>query len=267
MRKVGIVAALILMFFAFSSFFQSAKALGNVKILSHSSFYDSLNTLWVVGEVENTGDIATQFTKVTATFYNSSNQVVAVETGYTEIDVLLPGRKSPFDIMLSESDGSLKVYNYSLTVSWDNYAAGKPLALQILSNSSRIDELGYMHVLGEIKNTGSLTARFTKAIATIYDANGTVVGEASSYTEPSDINSNQTAAFDIELTYTQQVMKVASYTLTAESMEYALIRARNQTTISLIALLALTLTLIISKNAKATTKQQPNPKFDLRINR
>jgi hypothetical protein len=189
MRKVGIVAALILMFFAFCSFFQSAKALGNVKILSHSSFYDSLNTLWVVGEVENTGDMATQFTKVTATFYNSSNQVVAVETGYTEIDVLLPGRKSPFDIMLSESDGSLKVYNYSLTVSWDNYAAGKPLALQILSNSSRIDELGYMHVLGEIKNTGSLTARFTKAIATFYDANGTVVGEASSYTEPSDINS------------------------------------------------------------------------------
>jgi len=252
MRKVRIVAALILMFFAFSCVFQSAEALGNVDILSHSSFYDSLNTLWVVGEVENTGDMATQFTKVTATFYNSSNQVVAVETGYTEIDVLLPGRKSPFSIMLLKSSGSLEVYNYSLTVSWDNYAAGKPLALQILSNSSRIDELGYMHVLGEIKNTGSSTARFTKAIATFYDANGTVVGEASSYTEPSDINSNQTAAFDIELTYTQQVMKVASYTLTAESMDYALIPEYNQTTISLIALLTLTLTLIISKHKRHT---------------
>jgi len=107
-----------------------------------------------------------------------------------------------------------------------------------------------MHVLGEIKNTGSLTARFTKAIATFYDANGTVVGEASSYTEPSDINSNQTAAFDIELIYTQQVMKVASYTLTAESIDYALIPEYNQTTISLIALLALTLTLIISKRKR-----------------
>ena len=126
MRKVGIAAALILMFLAFCSFFQSAEALGSVNILSHSSFYDSLNTLWVVGEVENIGDMATQFTKVTATFYNSSNQVVAVETGYTEIDVLLPGRKSPFSIMLLKSSGSLEVYNYSLTVSWDNYAAGKP---------------------------------------------------------------------------------------------------------------------------------------------
>jgi hypothetical protein len=253
MRKVGIVAALILMFFAFCSFFQSAEALGNVKILSHSSFYDSLNTLWVVGEVENTGDMATQFTKVTATFYNSSNHVVAVETGYTEIDVLLPGRKSPFDIMLLRSQsGSLKVYNYSLTVSWDNYAAGKPLALQILSNSSTIDGRGHMHVLGEIKNTGSLTARFTKAIATFYDANGTVVGEASSYTEPSDISPNQTAAFDIELTYTQQVMKVASYTLTAESMEYALIPEYNQTLISLITLLALTLTLIVIRHKRLT---------------
>jgi hypothetical protein len=252
MRKVGIVAALILMFFAFCSFFQSAKALGNVKILSHSSFYDSLNTLWVVGEVENTGDMATQFTKVTATFYNSSNQVVAVETGYTEIDVLLPGRKSPFSIMLLKSSGSLEVYNYSLTVSWDNYAAGKPLALQFLSNSSTIDGRGHMHVLGEIKNTGSLTARFTKVIATFYDANGTVVGEEWDYTEPSDISPNQTAAFDIELIYTQQVMKVASYTLTAESMEYALIPEYNQTTIPLITLLALTLTLIVIRHKRLT---------------
>jgi hypothetical protein len=50
---------------------------------------------------------------------------------------------------------------------------------------------------------------FAKAIATFYDASGTVVGEEWDYTEPSDINSNQTAAFDIELIYTQQVMKVA----------------------------------------------------------
>ncbi|MGB9740857.1 MAG: FxLYD domain-containing protein, partial [Candidatus Bathyarchaeales archaeon] len=244
-KKAGTLTILILIAFALCSVLQSvrAEALGNIKILSHSSFYDGLNTLWIVGEVENTGDMATQFTKVTATYYNSSNNVVAVETGYTELDVILPGRKSPFSIMLLQSSGSLQVYNYSLTVSWDNYAAGKPLALQILSNSSRIDEMGYMHVLGEIKNTGSLTARFTKAIATFYDANGTVVGEAWSYTEPSDITSNQTAAFDIELIYTQQVTKVASYSLTAESMDYALIPEYNLTIIPLIILLSLTLTL------------------------
>jgi len=252
-RKAVTVTILILIAFALFSSSKPAEALGNVNVLSHSSFYDSLNTLWIVGEVENVGDMATRFTKVTATFYNSSNQVVAVETGYTELDVLLPGRKSPFSIMLLESDGSLKVYNYSLTVSWDNYAAGKPLALQILSNSSRIDELGYMHILGEIMNSGSSTARFTKAVATFYDANGTVVGEASSYTDPSDIDPNQKAAFDIMLSYPGQVMKVASYSLTAESTEYAVIPEYNITVISLITLFTLTLTLIISKY-KATTK-------------
>lgn len=70
-----------------------------MKIVSHSSFYNGLNTLWIVGEVENNGDMATQFTKVTATFYNSTNQVIGTYYGYADVDVLLPDRKSPFSII------------------------------------------------------------------------------------------------------------------------------------------------------------------------
>ncbi len=202
---------------------QPAKALGDVKILSHSSFYDSLNNLWVVGEVENTGDMATKFTKITATFFDSSNQVIAIKSGYSELDVLLPGRKSPFKILLTEGAGALNVHNYTLNVSWTNYAAGMALGLEILSNSSYIDEFGWMHVTGIIKNRGAIGASYVKVIATFYDSEGIVVGEDFAYAEPSYLSPNQTGTFDIELIYTQQVIKVARYSLTAESHEYALI--------------------------------------------
>lgn len=220
MKKRNLVMLLVLL-----SMFPMSRvyAAGNVRIVSHSMFYDALNALWVVGEVENIGDMPTEFTKITATFYNASNEIVAIEDGYTELDVLLPGRKSPFSILLLESEGSLKVYNYSLSVSWDNFPQGKTEALVFLSNSSTIDGMNHMHVMGFIKNTGTLTSRFTKVVATFYDSSGIVVGVEWDYTEPSDIPPNGTATFDVELIHPQQVMKVASYSLTAESSDYALI--------------------------------------------
>ncbi|MFA5364435.1 MAG: hypothetical protein WC325_04550 [Candidatus Bathyarchaeia archaeon] len=42
------------------------QAASNVQIVSHSSFLNSINTFYIVGEVENTGDVPTEFTKVTA---------------------------------------------------------------------------------------------------------------------------------------------------------------------------------------------------------
>lgn len=221
MRK-GSLLILLALFFAISSP-SRVYAAGNVRMVSHSIFYDILNTLWVVGEVENVGDMPTTFTKITATFYNASNEIVAIEDGYTALDVLLPGRKSPFSISLLESQGSLKVHNYSLSVSWNNFPQGKIQALVFLTNSSTINGMNYMHVIGVIKNMGTLTSRYTKVIATFYDSSGVVVGEGWDYTEPSNIPPNGTATFDVELIYPQQVMKVASYSLTTESLDYALI--------------------------------------------
>ena len=213
--------ALCVLIAVLSVFSQPVHALGNVRVVSHSSFYDSLNDLLVVGEVENVGDMATRFTKVTATFYNSLNQIVTSDYGYSSLDVLLAGRKSPFTISLLPSQGSLNVYNYTLSVSWTDYPLGKALGLVVLSSSDHIDGYGYKHVTGQIQNQGTTNANFTEAIATFYDSTGKVVGTDWDYTEPLHLTPNQISTFDIELIYTQQVMKVASFSLTAESSAYA----------------------------------------------
>jgi len=61
---------------------QLVHAASDVRIVSHSSFYTSTNILYVIGEVENTGDVATKFTKVTATFYDSEDEFISTKIGY-----------------------------------------------------------------------------------------------------------------------------------------------------------------------------------------
>jgi len=215
------VCLVIVSFMAFSV--QPVQAASNVTIVSHSSFYTSSNILYIVGEVENTGDVATEFTKVNATFYDSEDEVIDTKIGYATLDILLPGRKSPFYIMLLEDDGSLNVDDYSLTVAWDDNEEGKEQGLEILSSSDHTDAGDYLHVTGEIKNIGSTTANDVIVYATFYDSTGTVIARDSENVEPENLSPDQTGTFDITLIYAEQIAQVASYSLTAESTEYALI--------------------------------------------
>ena len=231
-RKLVIPLIFSIIAVGFIALFPPAQALGDVVVVSHSSFYDSLDALWVVGEVENIGDIATDFTKVTATFYDSSNQVIDSDYGYADLDVLLPNRKSPFSILFLESQGSLNVHNYTLSISWDNQPAGKAEGIEILSSSDYIDEYNHMHVIGEVKNQGTLNANFTKVFVTFYDSQKTVVGTDYDYTEPTHLTPQETATYDVELIYAQQVAKVASYSLTAESTQFAYSPSPNVTIVS-----------------------------------
>jgi hypothetical protein len=253
-RNVVLLSVCLAMacFMAFSV--QLVQAAGDVQIVSHSSFYTSTNLLYVVGEVENTGDTSTEFTKVTATFYDSEDQIVATKIGYATLDILPPGRKSPFYIMLLEDDGALDVDDYSLTASWSEADEEKEHGLEILSSSTDTDALDFLHVTGEIKNTGSATANEVMVSATFYDSEGTVVGRSWEYAEPEDLSPDQTGTFDVDLIYSEQIAKVASYSLTAESLEYALV-PEFPTWASLVAAVAVVaLTAIVYKKRLQTKK-------------
>lgn len=148
-----------------------------------------------------------------------------------------------------------------MTLTWDNYAAGKPLGIEILSSDDYIDGYNHMHVTGEVKNQGTINANFTKVFSTFYDSNGTVVGTAYSYTEPTHLAPNETATFDVELIYTQQVMKVSNYSLASESSQYALIPELSSLLIWLTALTILAGTIFCCRRL-LDYKKNKRPKED-----
>jgi len=224
---------------------QRVHAAANVNILSHTGYLDSLGYYHVVGEVQNTGDQAVNFVKITATFYDSSDVVVSTDLAYTMLDVILPNRKSPFEVILWDAVQSSKVDHYSLTVTYST-TSPKPLGLEILSNSSYIDSIGWMHVVGEIKNIETGTANYVKVIATYYDEAGNVVAAAFTYSDPSDIEPGQKAPFEILLS-DERTPYVVSYKLTAESNQYTLIPEFPSVITTLLLAMAISITAIVSR--------------------
>jgi hypothetical protein len=100
-RLAGLIVCFV---FTLSIFSQSAFAASTMGMLSHSSFYDS-NSLYVVGEIKNTGDVAIQNVKVKVLFYDAADQVITSIDGFTDLNVVLMGRKSFFSIKMLESQG------------------------------------------------------------------------------------------------------------------------------------------------------------------
>jgi len=201
---------------------QPAYAAAQVNIVTHSGWLDSIGYYHVSGEVENVGDGAASFVKITATFYDSSDTVVATSFTYAYLSVLLPGRKSPFEVLLIDTTQAAKVHHYSLSVTF-SATSPIPIGLEILSSSSYVDIVGYMHVVGEIKNIATGDATYVKVIATFYNTTGHVVATAFTYSDPSALSPSQKAPFEILLIYNNRVPLVASYALTAESNQYAMV--------------------------------------------
>jgi hypothetical protein len=116
--------------------------------------------------------------------------------------------KTPSFMNMSESE-QLKP-----SVVWENTAN----RLQILSHNSFTDSVGYMHVVGEIKNNSPSTATFVKITGTFYDANNQVVGTSFAYSDPSDLLSGQTSPFEILLLSASiPISQIDHYNLQASS--------------------------------------------------
>jgi hypothetical protein len=180
-----------------------------VAILSDSSYIES-GYFHVVGEVQNLGSLNLQYVKITATFYDSANNVIATGFTFTGIDVLVPQQKSPFDVSSYPSQ-DLVVDHYKVVVSDYSSTTNQPYRSLVAQGVTTSAEFGYYQIKGEVKNTGTRTATYVKLVVTYYNAEGKVIGIAFTFTNPIDIDAGQTAQFDCS-SYPLEILP-ASYQL------------------------------------------------------
>lgn len=70
--------------------------------------------------------------------------------------------------------------------------------MEILSMSDYVDDIGYLHIVGEVENLSEQQAfEFVKAIATLYDDNNNVVGTEYSFTLLEVLLPGEKSPFDI----------------------------------------------------------------------
>jgi len=233
---------------------QSTSAHVNI-LANHSGYINDYGYFYVVGEAQNVGNDPAENVVVNATFYDSNGAFIATVPGHTKLDVLLPGKKSPFEITLFSSLYSQKVRNYTLSVSYSQ-AQPKPLGLEIISNSSYKDAEG-LHVTGVIKNVGSAYTSFVKVVATFYNETGYVIAAKLNYSNPKNLNPGQSATFEILLN-SSAASNVYSYALEAESTDYEMIPELNP--ISLLLIIVLT-TATLSLQNKQRLKSSVNFRY------
>jgi hypothetical protein len=166
-----------------------AKADATVSVLpNHTGWLDALGYYRVSGEVENVGDNAVKDVWITATFYDSGGNMIGTAYEHAHLKVLLPGRKSPFEVLLTTAAAS-RVHNYTLSVV-ATQTDPIPEGLEILSSNCYTDIAGSLIVNGSIKNIASDTARTVKVVASFYNATGYVVATSYSYLSSQDLGPN-----------------------------------------------------------------------------
>jgi hypothetical protein len=207
-----------------------------------SSFIDQKSLYFhVVGEVRNTGDVWLSNVKVSATFRDQSGAVTDTVSRYTLLNRLAPGVSSGFDVFETDTLKSGRIANYSLTVEFSE-AQPLPTTLQIANTSSSTNSLGYLEVLGQVKNNGDAISEFTKVVATYYGSDGRVVDVDFTYTDPTTVQPHSQQPFKLTLQSYPRSLLVKSMALDTQSIQYASIPIP-ETTLPML-MLTVTLTLV-----------------------
>jgi hypothetical protein len=204
----------------YAPFIPQASA-SDISLLSNTGYLDPAHNYHVVGEVKNVGSRTYQTITITVNFYDIDNQTVTTRFDVTMLDILLPGRRSPFDISLLDESLSSLVDHYSISITQSSRTP-IPYGLQIYSDSSFLDETGAKHVVGNIKNFKDKTAENVEVVATFYNAAGNVIAASSNYIDPesSVLSPGESRSFELSIDVGSQA---TSYVLTAESIQYAVL--------------------------------------------
>jgi len=181
-------------------------------------YEDDLEYLHIIGEVVNNQDKAIEYVRIVVALYDQSNNILDTDFSFSDVQIIPPYGKSPFDVTFT--GGSSGVANYKLETE-GRETNPLPMGLQLGRPRIFTDDLGYVHVVGEVRNKGDTTANYVKVNGILYDSSKNLIGVDFTFTEFSDIYPDQSSSF--ELTFSDVLGEPASYELYVESQEYGMI--------------------------------------------
>lgn len=218
----GLILLLFMVGLAFSV--QTAKAV-SVAVVSHKSLLNSIDALYIYGEIQNLENYPIHCEKVTATYYDSSNNVITVRDWHgTTLEVLSPNQKSPFYVLLwNETKNAIqlgpKVDHYDITVT-ASATSQKTVDVKVVSQNANYTTGGSIIYTGEVENQGTVSANYTQIFLTCYDSTGKVVFTDYTFADDHELLPGEKSSFKIYNIERELTPLVDSYTLVAEATPY-----------------------------------------------
>jgi hypothetical protein len=169
------------------------KERGPLKILS-SAGWQKGDTAYVFAEIQNTGSQNLQFVKVGIILFDQNSRAICADGRYSEIDVLLPNQKTP--VFWLQLNMPYETYDIFIE-SWSETTKQPYREFRVENVKTWTDTLGYLHVVGDVVNTGTLTAKYVNVVVTFYDKEGKIVSAKSGYVTPSELGAGSRGSFDV----------------------------------------------------------------------
>jgi len=160
---------------------------------------------YIVGELLNNTSTPMGNINILATYYyQRAGKPVEIGTknGSTMLDVIPAYGQAPFVIgpfhTVMNNAGPVTYFDLHETGQAGTLST-QDLVVQPTANSYSVGS--WLYVRGEIQNNGTMDAKFVKAIITLYNPDGTIIGAISTYTNPSTIPAGGFASFSASTEY------------------------------------------------------------------
>jgi hypothetical protein len=190
------------------------------RVQNTSSFIDESSIMHIYGEIVNTSNRSLSNVTAKGLFYDNNGKLLNEYQRDCELPTVNPGMICPFEILYIDTKTSKLVKDFRLSAVGTSAAKGKPAALKVFSEGSKLDISGFYYINGRILNEGSEPSTLTTVVATLYDKDGKVIALGRALAEPVSISSANRASFGIAVTEKKQTYKTNSYSLVAYSDQY-----------------------------------------------
>ncbi len=147
---------------------------GIVEILPNYTWFIDSGNLVIMGEVQNNTTDYADLIEITVNIYNSLDQLIEPDTGYTYLNnALAAGDKTFFMLSVPEPSG----WSYFEFVNPTYVVGGDPAPdLKIQNDGSTWDPGSSLYYLwAEVRNEDIYVLTYSHVIATIYDSSGKVI--------------------------------------------------------------------------------------------
>jgi len=167
-----------------------------LEIVALNFFTTSTGALWFVGQAHNTGNAALESVSVTITLRDGQGGMVGTETGYVMLNDLLSGETAPFVVLFADGAPGWQEYEVFSQGDATNYYQTTE-AFEVTNVTAASQEfLGYT-IEGEVRNTGQVTAQFIRIVASVFDAQGTMLGAEYTFCTRDTLAPGESSPFDL----------------------------------------------------------------------
>ena len=169
---------------------------GKVLFQGVTDYVAATGSHYVVGEVVNMTEDNLRFVEVLASFYDAEGQLVGTGSTFTELSIVEAGSSAPFKLATLDPPPTLASYRLRVDYLITNQAL---LQVEVVSHSEYVDDSGWHHIVGEIRNPNGFRVKFPKLVATYYNATHEVVRVEMAFSALETLEPGQTSAFELVL--------------------------------------------------------------------